>query len=385
MSSPSSSLAPRLRAPNLFHGLGITTLLLVGLALFIQFSAITAIFLSRTHFGSDFNPSVYSTFQRERSSEAVKDTFGISKAMAARLASKVSVQDDVSLAVQHANQELSLVKERQTKNQDLRRQAEKRADTIMQQAGTLWKKGSFQQAIDQLRVALQIAPDYLPPTRRLAEFYEQQFNFGQARFQWEKAASLADLQGSEIIEIQEHIARLTQLELSSKLSKNPSSSLLKGDSLLGLAPTENSSLISLGGIKRTELPLNDTHDMRFKLEIVLSSSRKDPLDITQTRVEITFYDQTTTASGDIVPVKVLTTTLQPKGTWNQGDDQILSLNYAVPFGYYRKKAETLGDSYKFCGYVVRAFYSGHLQETYCQPSHPLGKLASNLSNSEGKM
>jgi hypothetical protein len=96
-------------------------------------------------------------------------------------------------------------------------------------------------------------------------------------------------------------------------------------------------------------------------------------------VEACFYDQSVSAAGVMIPIKVLSSVLKPKSENSRVDMQTLSLNYSVPRGYFRKHMQNIGGSYGFCGYTLKVFYHGVLRDSYARPESILEKYA--LSNS----
>ena len=345
----------------------LLTVFLLVVALLIQALAMSSVFWSRARFGARFDPVVYSEHQREQSEASVTAALGLKEAEAARRAVNVQAPDHVTSAMERADQELGQARARQSETEFVQQERKKKADLLILQSETSWGKGLFFLAFQQLESALQMSQDYLPAIKKLAIFHEQRQDLAQARFQWEKAAGIAQAESGEMNEIQQHLSRLTTLSGSTQQGQT-------GISVpTGMARTESSAL-SLALVKQSQLPLNDLYDIFFNVQITLGSRGSEPLvDIKETRVEVVFYDQSTTARGMLIPMKTLTSTLQPRQKWVTGTEQILSLNYSAPRGYFRKQAKSFGDSYAFCGFVVRLYYRGQLQDAYAQPHDVLGR------------
>lgn len=328
----------------------------------IECFSIFGIFLSRTYFGSEFNPAVFSAFQAERSSESVNYALGLSSAITAREASRVPIHDEVTETLIRADREL--IESRMAENQTglLKAEEEKKADALTKQAQIYWEKGSYSLAFNALHQALQFAPDFLDATKKLAIYYEERNNLTQARFHWEKAAALVASSGAEAVRIREHIVRINEKMGENAEVQVPSPSLL-GD-------------LRISRIVKKDLPLEDSYDLRFSLQIILKTTDTEPHhDIAHTKVEVTFYDQSHTAEGVLIPVKAMPNPaiLQPKQVWNSQSEQVVSLVYSVPHGYLRSQGQVYGKSYTFCGYIVRVFYYGVLQAAEANPSPILNR------------
>jgi tetratricopeptide (TPR) repeat protein len=343
-------------------GLMAVTFFCFVLGALVEIFAIFGIFLSRAHFGSEFNPAVFSAFQEERSSESVNRALGLDGAIAARAASKVPINDEITEALIRADQELLESRKEENQTGLLKAEAEKKAEILTRQAQAYWEKGSYDLAFSALHQALQLAPDFLEATKKLAVYYEERSNLTQARFHWEKAAAIAGPEGAEAERIRDRIARI-QEKMGEKAESQASSRSLLGD-------------LRISRIVKTDLPLDDTYDFRFSLQIVLKTTDSEPRhDIAHTKVEITFYDQSHTAEGVLIPMKAMPNpaVLRAKQAWNSQSEQVLSLVYSVPHGYLRNRSQIYGKSYGFCGYIVRVFYHGVLQDSEAYPSQILSR------------
>jgi tetratricopeptide (TPR) repeat protein len=328
----------------------------------IEIFAILGIFFSRAHFGSEFNPAVFSAFQEERSSESVNRALGLSDAIAAREASRVPINDEITETLVRADRELLESRKEENQSGLLKAEAEKKAQFLTKQAQAYWEKGSYEFAFSALHQALQLAPDFLEATKRLAAYYEEKNNLTQARFHWEKAAAIAGPSGAEADSIRERIARINE-KIGEKAESTAGTRSLLGD-------------LKISRIVKTDLPLDDTYDFRFSLQIVLKTTDTEPRhDIAHTKIEVTFYDQSHTAEGVLIPMKAMPSpaVLRPKQGWNSQSEQVLSLVYSVPHGYLQSRSQVYGKSYAFCGYIVRVFYHGVLQDSEAYPSPILSR------------
>ncbi|MBI4023350.1 MAG: hypothetical protein HY360_00110 [Verrucomicrobia bacterium] len=358
-------------------GVILLTLILLIVVMLTQVVAMGTVFWSRTYFGSSFNPVLYSEFEARRSNAAVNNTLGLKEAEAARRAASAPVRDRVALTLERAVQEMDQARVRQSETDFVRQESEKKAESLMAQAEASWKIGALNRAADQLRGALALAPDYLPALQKMALLCEDQREVSQARFLWEKAAAIASPETPQMREIQQNLARLAGLYPDDKPAPETAAANNLSLDVPEKAPTQQEpNTLSLALVTRTNLPLQDLYDLRFNLRIALGSKGFEPyMDVSQTRVEITFYDQSNTAEGTLIPIKVYHYALQPKGKWATGTEQILSLNYSVPRGYFRKRAQKFGSSYTFCGFVLRASYCGQILDTHTQPAEVLAKYA----------
>ncbi len=353
------------------------TLLLLGTAFLAQMIAIAGGFWARAYFGSRFDPEVYSTFAAEKSNASVVSTFGLEKALVARRAANAPVEDDVTRTMDKAGEELEQTRVRREEFSQVRKEAERQADAWIQQAKTAWKNHLPDVAYRNLQNSLEVAPDYLPAIKELALFHERQHDFAQARFQWERAAGLALPQSMEMEEVQQNLVRINRRYAEILRNQEPLPTpvtvfRIATPNSFGAPPPPN--VITVNRVTQKNLPLEDLYDLCFYLRIVLGSQGAEPrVDIRHARVEVDFFDQSHSAGGVLIPIKVKNITLQPKETWMTGKEQILTLRYALPRGYLRGKAQVFGTSYSFCGYVMRVYYRGQLQDTYANPANILKK------------
>ena len=351
--------------------------LLLTIACLIQAIAIGMVFWSRIHFGSNFNPIAYSEFQIIKSNQSVTDALGLDAAQKARNRSRAPVQDQATLMLKRASHDLDLARTRQKEIQLIEGETEKKAQSLVRLSEEAWARGAFDEAIRHLQTAVQNATDYLPAIKTLAARHEERGDFEQARFQWEKIAGIARPESADMVLALEHLQRLAPTTTVFRPALTPRDQLpAKTPAAVLAIPQTPPAVLSLIEIKQTDLSLDDLYDLRFNLRFTLGSRGAEPaIDIAQTRVEVTFYDQSLSAGGALIPLKTLSTNLQPRQSWRAGDRQVLSLNYTIPKGYLRKKVELFGGSYRFCGYVVRLFYRNQLQDSHAQPANPLAAFA----------
>jgi tetratricopeptide (TPR) repeat protein len=338
--------------------LTLTTTILIVLVFFLQFFAIGVIFVTRICFGSHFDPIIYSEYQIEKSDTSMTEALRLKEARAARVAATSPTDDSITLSTEQALAEINQQTKKRSKDEIIHSEAEKTAERLTQEAEMYWKYKSYDDAIKHLQDALQSAPDYLPAIKKLAIYSEERKDLTQAHFQWEKAASIAEPGSIEMQEIQKNLDRLT-------------------------SPTDGNKAILFADIKRNDLPLEDLYDLRFNLQISLNTRGENSgIDPENTRVEVSFYDQSTSAAGIVIPIKVLSSVLKPKERKSAADEQTLSLNYSVPRGYFRKHMQTFGSSYAFCGYTLKVFYRGALKDSYAQPPNILEKYSLASSSNE---
>ncbi len=354
--------------------LGLFALLAVVLVAGVEVLAIVGVFWSRIHFGDRFDPVVFSEFETVRSTDSVNKTFGLKEAEAARRMARVVPRDQVTLAMERAGQELDQTRSRSAEADLLHDEAERDAVKLLAEAEAALAAAHRESAKELLQRALQKAPWHLPSVRCLGNLLEQEKNPGQARFYWEKLASMVPAQGAEQAEIQSNLNRLAGVETEIKKIP-PSSGGIAGPEPVAVSATASAgNSISLVAVRRQELPLQDLYDLRFNLQIVLGSAgTESSMDIAETKVEVVFFDQVRSAEGVTQPTKVLAFPLQPKAAWPTGAEQTLSLNYSVPYGYFRRRSASSGGSCLFCGYVVRVFYRGKFQAAQAQPPEILEK------------
>lgn len=358
-------------------------LTLLGAALLVQAAAIGGVFWSRARFGSHFDPKIYTVFAAEKSNASVLDTFGWDKAMLARRQNDAPVHDEVTVAMDKAGREMDQARLQQDKLTDARKEAEKKAALWLGLADTAIKNRRPDVACERIQGALDAAPDYMPAIRKLALLHEQQRDFAQAAFQWQKASGIAPPDSPEMREIHENLARVSLLRTEADGNResvqlpDTKARAPDPDPVPGVA-TPNTAFLTR--VTRTDFPLENAHDLIFHLQIGLGSHGAEPaMDIQRTRVEVDFFDQSTSAGGKLIPIKVKSTVLQPRQAWSTGNEQILTLKYTLPRGYLREKARAFGDSYAFCGFVVRVYYRGQLRDIRAQPAEILQKYAGNAA------
>ncbi|MDD2710329.1 MAG: hypothetical protein PHV34_20290 [Verrucomicrobiae bacterium] len=346
------------------------TLLLVTGAAFIQIFAIVGIFWSRVHFGTEFMPSVYSDFMENQAARSVNAAFDTERVMENRKNALVPVKDHVTQIVDRAAQELDMANSRERETQLVQNESERQIKRSILSSDEAWKKGAYDESIRILQSAVENSSSFLPALKALAMRYQEHGEFQKARFQWEKIAAMAPPDSPEAREARSNAQELVNRQDEIITQPAPSQTVRAEP----VPPPPNR--ITLADIKRSNLPTENRCDLRFNLKIVLGSHGANPvMDISQAKVEVTFYDQTLSSGGNFIPMKVLTTTLQPKQAWATGEQQVLSLNYSVPRGYMKKRAQVFGDSYAFCGFTIRAFYRQQLQEVYASPKDTLETYA----------
>ncbi len=357
--------------------LSLVTAICLVLAFLVQFVGIAGIFWSRVYFGDHFDPSVYQTFEEKRSDDSVSKVFRQKEAEAARRAAESPMQDSVSETVDRATQEMDQTRARRNEVSIIKREAEKRADAFLRQAQGSMDHDLSETAMEQIQSALRLVPDYLPAIRKLADYYEARHDYAQARFQWERAAVIAQPQTPEMEEIQRDLDRLTALSAEVKGESHPASNFHVEAPAAPPNPGRiGTNELSVKAATRTDLPLQDLYDLCFNLRLSLASRGEEAsMDYNDTRVEIVFYDQSRTAGGMLIPLKVLSTIVKPKQNWTTGTEQVLSVKYSVPKGYFRKKEQSFGNAYSFCGYIVNAYYRGKLLDAYAYPSEVLSRYA----------
>lgn len=346
-----------------------STFSLLIIAVAIQLLAIAGIFWSRAKFGHNFDPKIYSDFLEEGSSKSVADTFQIEETRRSRQSAAAALNDpSANEQLKRAKDELDQGRVRQIELDLVRQETQKRTENMLQQADVLWKKAQYDQAIAQLQAALQLNPEHLPAIMKMAVYQEERRDYAQARFQWEKASGMAQPQSAEMEEITQNLNRVSKLSSISKAnqeSPSPTNLRLLPPQIPGI-PKYNT--LSLASVTRSDLPLDDLYDLRFILKISLGSKGTESYtDISQVKVDVTFYDESTDGPGIPQTHRVLSSALHPKQMWLAGAEQVLLLNYSVPLGYFQKKAIRLGKNYKFCGYVVHVYYRGQLQDTLTEP------------------
>ncbi len=359
--------------------------LLLAIASSIQIFAISGIFWSRNYFGSSFDPKIFSEFAEKQSDESVSRVFGLEEAKTARMTTSTPLSEETLQVMKKADQERQVEQVRQSEAELVKTESEKTADEIVSQAEILWKNGSTGPAIEQLQMALKLAPDYLPVNLKLAALYEEHHDFTKARFQWEKAAGMASPQSSDMREIQQNLDRLNELYTETKRFQET----MRTPALRLEMPTLKSGMeemrkVSIFEVTRKDLSLEGMYDLRFDLHVHLTARPSDPsMDIRQTKVEAIFYDQSLTAEGTLIPIKILTIPLYPKQSWMTHKEQTVSLNYSIPRGYFHRRIQDFGSSYAFCGFVIRAYYQEKIQDTYSSPPDILEKYARAGVNYDG--
>ena len=346
-----------------------TVAVLAAVILIIQAVAVVSVFWSRISFGPRFDPLIFSEFETISSTESVNETIGIRRAEEARREARRPVRDGVTLTMEKAGREREHARLNDQENDSHRGEAEQEAASLAQRGEGLLLAGLRSQAIEAFESALKRMAGHLPSIRRLASLYEQQGQTSQARFLWEKAGSVSGLDVATTAEIEANLKRLAGVDDAIRgVGQKPSVTgpLLRPSAVVTGSPA--GSRLRIVGVTRTELPLQDLYDIRFRLEVTLDSEgHVGPIDIAGVRLEAVFFDQIRGADGRFRPVRVLPFQLQPRREWVAGEKQTLSLNYSVPRGYYRSKAMRHGDGYSFCGIMVKLYFRGELQDRMADP------------------
>jgi hypothetical protein len=361
------------------------TLLMLGGAILIQAGALCTILYSRVVSGTKFDPILYMEYQASKSADP--DPLNLNHARAQRLRGS-QIHDEVTMATIRAGNEMEVFRARENERELLRKEAERRAEEQISLAELYWKHRSEDVAIRQLQSALKTAPDYLPAILRLADYSESINDWKQARFFLEKAASIVPPGSPELQRIQ---ARLNQLDPTVNLplkipshraeiarSSSPSPQGTKGESLsqqnrrspaaaTTATPSTNSKAASwFKEIRKTEMPLEDQYDLRFNLQVLIGSALAME-EMQRTKVEVSFYDQSSSAAGTIIPIKVVNSLLQPVESTRLPNEYVLSINYSVPKGYFQKQMLAYGKTYQFCGYTLRLLRDGRELDSRTEP------------------
>jgi len=352
------------------------SLFLLAMICLTQMFAIGMVFWSRAHFGSNFDPKIFTDYQTILSSQSVSDTLGLEEAQKARDRMRAPVHDHVTVMLKQADEELEQSRVKQSETRIIEGQSEKQAEEWVRLAEESWKKGALDEAIRHLRTALQKTTDYLPALRTLAARLEERGEFEQACFQWEKIAGIALPESADMKEALDHLQRLASTPVPRDQTSGTFAASQTPLPRIMAAPQTPPQVLSLVEVRQTDLTLQDLYDLRFNLRFVLEAHLAASIDNTRTKLEVTFYDQSLSAGAELKPLKILSTILQPRQAWNAGDRQVLSLNYTIPKGYFRHKIKRLHDSgYRYCGFVARLFYQDQLQDSHAQPADILGVFA----------
>jgi hypothetical protein len=339
----------------------------VGCAFLLQLLTMGGILWSRLSFGSSFNPTLYSEFEAKNAETSIQETYKIETGELSLENTRAVEKDHVSRAIEQAGEEMENARLRWNENDLVRREAEKKAMVMIEQADVFAKNQSWDLAIEQLQRAIHMAPDFLPAIRKLALVYEERHDYPKARFQWEKAGGIALPQSAEMKEIQEHLDRLSTLAEVKRTPDTPVTSLR-----LEAPVAAQMNELKIKEVTMKQVPLEDLYDFRLNVSISLTSSGSEPMmDPNQTKIEVIFFDKSYTAKGTLVPIKMGGVVKAPEKAWETGTVLLLSVKYGAPAGYLRKKRLAYGDGYDFCGFITRVYYRGKLQDYYVQPKEVL--------------
>lgn len=343
---------------------------LVGLLVLLQVAAMIWVFGSRLAFGQHFDPVIFSEFETVRSTASVDDTMGLRRAEEARREARQPVSDEVTRAMERAGRERDQARAREAKTSVLQSEAMKEAEAFARRGEELLSAGHRPRALEALESAVRRAPGYLPAVRRLSALYEEQGQYSQAYFLWEKAGASA---GTAAAEAQSNLTRLAEMdEAVRKAGEKP---LVTTPRLrlpdLG-SEAASSGRLRIAKLVRTDLPLEGLYDLRFRLEFLLDAEGfLGPIEISSVLLEVAFYDQTRGTDGVWRPARVeapgLPFKLQPRREWLAGERQTLSLNYSVPHGYFRSKAMRSGAPYAYGGVRVTLSFRGVVQDRLAEP------------------
>ncbi len=374
------------------RAIGITLLLLVSV-MAVQAFAISSVFWLSSSFGRHFDGKIFWDVMREKSETSLNQAFKMKEAMLARENANRTEYDNQWLLMKNMEIEHDLVRARQAESMVVRGVWEKKADESIHSAAELSEKHLYAEALIELKNALTFAPDYLPAIREMAILYEQQHDYPRARFQWQKAVTLAPPQSDELSEIQGNLIRVIKLDDDDRShaykpegdgilpagKQSPPVTHPRDSAILTQTPTVPMTL-RIVKVTRDKLPYGEVaekYDICFKLEVRVSSSGADSsVDMGALRIAASYYDQYMNSDGDLVALKVsdrdLPITRKP---WKTGDEMSFQGEYSRNFGGFRESRRKYGNTYGFCGYVVRVYYGGQLQHVYAEPASVLERYS----------
>ena len=119
-------------------------------------------------------------------------------------------------------------------------------------------------------------------------------------------------------------------------------------------PPADAAVNGEAALKIVNARLSDTEDGSKKLQVAIKANSQEPIDSTQEKVQVYFYDQ----DGDeIVPSKAQVTSKWLN--WQSGEPQLVEVTYL---------RESVDPGVKFAGYVIAVYYKGDLQDCRSQPA-----------------
>lgn len=362
------------------------TLLLLAAAIVVEACSVTAIFLSRSRFGTRFDVESFDGWRRAKSDIEVDNTLKRTEAQKKRAEILRPVTNDASaFLAQRAVVEHQVMRATVDEDRLIRNLNEKTAEDLVREATVATEAGKTAGAIVILKQALANTPDYMPAIRELALLYEQQQDYPQASFQWQKAATVAAPGSPDLGEIQGNLNRVSRLaedERSRRATLSKPAVPLRWDTPNRQGPPPPTPTgITVGDIIRKDLELEyggRAMDVRFQLQIPLSSRGSDAwVELRALQVKIAFYNQVRSSGGETRALLALADTVEPgREPWATGTQRICLINFHLEKNYLRSHRARHGDSFQFAGYVVRVYYRGNLMDERSVPDSLLGMLSS---------
>jgi hypothetical protein len=221
-----------------------------------------------------------------------------------------------------------------------------KTDRLLEEARKAAEAGRFSEA-DQMLSSIQL----LDPA--LLESYLQRALLFEKRGMLKKAVE----QWSEIV----------QRSVGTPLYNRAVAERRRVAELDGERAASTGRLIGISSVEPHRFPESEEFDELRDLAITLQPEPTgQPIDPEAVRVEVTFYDEDP-VSGRIEPSRFASSRdgLRIEGAWMQGDGRTVTATYAVPKGFRSGRAET------FCGYTVKVFYHGILQDVDARPRNLL--------------
>lgn len=122
-------------------------------------------------------------------------------------------------------------------------------------------------------------------------------------------------------------------------------------------------LVRIGSVEISKFPSTEAFREMRLLSIHLSAATTNALpDAGAVTVEVLFFERdTATGIVSAAPNRGPRQPLTVEGSWRDGEDKVVSASYAV------QASEPEARAWKFCGFAVRVFHHGTLQDATAQP------------------
>lgn len=220
------------------------------------------------------------------------------------------------------------------------------------QARALRDRGDTSTALVRLREAERISPDSAMVISEMAITFEKMGLTDKAAEQWRRIYEMGESAGIYYAAAEAKLAATTPDATAAPSPAGPAEAIQPG------------SVLGIVSVQKEEVE-DTTVQRRFNLVIPLRARQNPAVDVREVVIQVYFYDQLEDESIVQTAADVNSRWTTLPADWSGDDIEVLQVEYAQPNpDAAQVKA---GDTRKFYGYVIRAYYKGELQDMRAEP------------------